>query len=488
MIDKYSEFPYSKKNNKIQSLISLKQTPRKTVVQNDETDQSNNRLYVSACKDPHFFCEQDKSKLSEQNVTQYLIGGWVRWLSFIDNTYDNQNLPSVIFRLISRAPSEDMQDVGVYEDRMAYVTATSDSYSFCVHDSVKEIFDLCKVFNYSGLARENSWHFLLLMFDYDSNYFYAKVRINGEWAGSKTNNIQKPFDGFLGLYLAGDVFKEGRTGFNGEMANWNVFYGKKFFDIDEFDCDPDAFLEKKFGFYQQITYVDKIVEASCNKITQKPDDYSTFTFLNTFFEAQDYGIGVWLKVSKTENSVKRQKQQILTLAFDNSDQKINTTGRSITQVYLENEEIFVEVIYEKNNEHVSVAKKVDDKIENNWFYLQIHFSTSNMKIIASIVKNGVSQMFEWCADSILIPKNLYLIFGMNTVLEKEGADFKYKNAVVYAGEHVLYDESVSTLFLEKSEKKKRNGVINMVFKDGLVENQYKRIFLRKKEKKILDQI
>ncbi len=478
MIDKYSRFSYHNKNNKIQSLISLKQTPRKTLVQNDELDQFQHRLYVSACKDPFFFYEQDESKLSAQNLTQYLIGGWVRWLSFIENTYDNQNLPSFIFRLISKSPSEDMQDVGVYEDRMAYLTATSDSYSFCVHDSSKEVFDLCKVFNYSGIERENAWHFVLLMFDYDSNYFYAKVRINGEWFGSKINNTQKTFNGFLGLYLAGDVFKEGRTGFNGEMANWNVFYGRNFFEIDEFDYDPDAFLEKKFGFYQHVPYVDKIVEASGNKITQKPDDYSSFTFLNTFFEAQDYGVGVWLKVSKSEKSIKNQKQQILTLAFDNSEEKINTIGRAIAQVYLENEEIFVEVAYENNNKHVSVAKKVQDKIENNWFYLQIHFSTKNKKIIASLVKNGVSDMFEWSTNSILIPKNVFLIFGMNTVLGNEGASFKYKNAVVYAGEIVLYDESISTLLLEKREKKGSNGEMNKVL---MVENRQKRMFLNKKK-------
>ena len=425
--------------------------------QNDDIDDSFKRFFISyksANTPPILWQNKDPSETSSDDISQYAIGGWLRWLNFINDTYDssNEDLPAVIFRLIADDPENGLVDDNSYSDRVAYLTATKNSYKFCVNDLSNQVFDLCHSFNYTG-PRENSWHFVMLMYDFDTSTYYGKIKVNGQWMEISKSNLQVGFNGYLGLYLGGDVFTEGRTGFNGQLGAWNMVYGVDFLDEYYLNTDPENIINnnQNFSHYTPIKYIDKVVQVSCTKYSQvkNSEDFFRFNYLNTFFEALDYGLGTWLKVKGSDSS---NRNQIITFAFENRSE-INTVGKAIAQLYLVNGDSFVEVAYEKDNELISVPQQVSNIISDEWFYIQIHFSGSNRNVACWIVQSTGTSNYEWDVTSILVPMNVFLTFGHDEVNNYNGIELEFKDAVIYAGEHVFYEVDASNGALVQTEEK-----------------------------------
>lgn len=447
----------------------MKQTPRLTLTENEPLDiELQERIYLSYNEDPQYFSQEDEEKLSAEAVRQYIVGGWVRWLSFIDETFQDSDLTPVLFRLVARPYSEDFRDVMEPKDHMVVAWADKDSYKFCTHDVELNKFDICNEISIFGAPRENSWHFVLVIYDYETKMFYMKVKINDVWLSSEVSVTQTPFNGYIGLYLGSDVVKEGRTGFNGDIDAWNMLYGTNFLD-GYLEGNPDDIITGIFRDYNDVPYRERKFDVSCNVLVQTPKDFSSFTFINTLMDATDYGFAFWVKVNMlSEDESNTDPQQILTFAFENRSE-INTFGKAIAQIYLINSTIYAEVVYEENNTIVSVPQAIIEEGANNWNFIQIHFSKTNNKIEAWVINDEGSKSFQWNTTSILVPKNAYLTLGTNNVVGRTGGDFKAKNVVVYAGNYVLYDESIETNFLERQNGKveKMKIIKNLRKKFGL---------------------
>lgn len=380
--------------------------------------------------------------VTEDRLRDIVIGGWVRWLEFVNNTHNNDGKESVIFRLTSKNATSLEEDLS-FSDRHAILYASSSYYRLCIHDTTTEDINVCHTFNFSGLPRENEWHFFLFMYSYNNKTALARVRLSsGNWVSYTFpwEITQVPFQGQLTLFLGNDAFTTTTTGWNGEMAGWNLFYG-----YNAWQSQTSAWLEsaaetiskRYFQAPKAVPYVE--LDVNPNSVLQKhtSNDESLFTYVNTFFEAEDYGFGVWFKLDNPR-AFTQDSRQLATFAFDvRSD--IKTPGNAIAQAYILEGSLYVEVVYEKNNQFVSVAKEIAPLYNDEWFLLQVHFSTSDSNIQAWFQQGGSVQNVQWNdVGKILIPSNVFLNLGYNPVLNKTGADFNYKGVTIYAGVQTLY--------------------------------------------------
>ena len=398
------------------------------------------RIYKSADKKTHLFSDRDPLKTSREVIRQYVVGGWLRWLSFVNSTYNmaDQDKPAVIFRLISNDPEvSPITDYDNYGDRVAYLSAYPNSYNFCVHDVTLDIMNLCQNISFTG-SRENEWHFVILMYNNHDKTFHAKAKINGVWQSSVVDNSQYGFDGYLGLYLGNDLFTEGRSGFNGELAGWNSIYGYDF--LTEFiNGDPENIISNSnFTMYMPVPYVDLGLPLTCSRYTSinSPDDSITFIYENTFLEAVDYGVSGWLKLNPSQGGY--GVQEVLTLSFEN-DPSIDTPGLSIASLYIEENKVMAQVNY--INETIgnkSSFQEIEGIVDDEWFFVQFHFSSSD-QVIRLYVND--EEYLEWAdAYKVWIPKNVIVAFGNDQINGYAGAEFEFRNAVLYAGDHLWYDQ------------------------------------------------
>lgn len=232
--------------------------------------------------------------------------------------------------------------------------------------------------------------------------------------------------------------------FNVHLYGWNMYYGVNFLN-DYLEGDGEDYLQHHFSDLQEFPYVDKILYATSNKIAQSMEDYSSFTFMETFMEAKDYGVGFWLKVMNPEDGTyeEDEKYQIITLAFENDEEK-NTIGKKIAQIYLKNNDLFSDVYYESNNNADSSAQKIINQFKEEWIFIQVKFSSTDKKITTTVYDGTNKNSFDWDVSSIFVPKNIYLTFGKNDILNRNGAEFKFKKALVFAGNHEIYEEATDS--------------------------------------------
>ena len=412
-------------------------------VNDDVDDDFLNRAYRSA-SDDYLYYEITGENVTETTLRQYVIGGWIRWLDFIDHTYDHEGKESCIYRMTSRN-EQDTTDDEYLEDRYSMLFATDHTYRFCAHDTITNDDNICVTLDYSGYPRENTWHFILLMYSFDSQEVTARVRINGDWISQvfPQTIAQVPFTGLLGFFLGNDKFPNSQlTGFNGELAAWNIWYGTNSWmsDPSTFELDfADTIVSRYYDTYENVPYIDKVSNPNSEVQNHNSGDFSVFSYFNTFLEARDYGVAVWLKVD-VSRAYNEEPRQLLTYAFEDRTD-INTPGVAIAQAYLKSGSIFVEVAFEDNNKIVSVAKEVAPAFADSWFFLQIHFSTTNLNVKAWVQQDGAVKTVEWDdVSSILIPRNVFVTFGENHVLNRTGADLKFKGVWTYAGEHTFYGQ------------------------------------------------
>ena len=405
-------------------------------------DEFNNRAYHSYNEEPFDYIIEGEN-VTAVNLTEYVIGGWVRWLDFIETTFDDQGLPAVLLRLFSNN-RKDLSDDKYLEDRHAFVTVTENSYSFCLHDTNENVLDNCYVFDISGLGRENTWHFVSLMYSYTTNRAEARIKIGNTWLEHRWDNIQQvSFQGYLGVLLGGDDFTDSRTFFNGEIAGWNVWYGTNNWisEPGTFDnSNAENILENYFASYVPVPVISKTVKANSDEKTINAHDFAQYNYVNSFYEASDYGFGVWLQLD-ISRAFTLQPEQILTFSFENR-LDINTPGKAVGQFYIEDGSIMVEVAYESNGGVVSVAKEISPAYPEGWFFVQVQFSTSNGKSIQAWVQQS-TQLYtvRWSDISgIFVPRNVFLNFGLSPLVNRTGADFKYKGVWVYAGQQTLYNQ------------------------------------------------
>jgi len=402
-------------------------------------DYAVNRAYISDNNEP-FFLELTGAisvNLTATTLTEYVVGGWVRWLDFIDGTYDHSQDkdPAVIFRLFSQ-DRKDLADDKYYEDRHVYITTDGFSYNFCVHDTNMDTLDNCNSIDVSSFNRENEWDFVLLMYSYTNGDCVARVKAgNQQWFSVDWGKAvgQVPFTGYLGAFVGGDDFYTDRTSFNGEVSSFQVWFGTNTFWASQpgafDDSNEENILETYFLKYEDVPAISNSIQVSNDVVELASDQYSLYTFINTFIEATDYGFGLWVKVDSPG--------QIATLSFDTRTD-IDTPGNAIAQVYVQDGGIWVEVTYENQREPANQVQNVAS-VTNDWFLVQVQFSGSNGQAQVFIEQNGqVSTTTFSNFGEVYVPQNVFLTVGASDVLGKSGAVFSYKTTTVYAGSEQLY--------------------------------------------------
>ena len=413
----------------------------KNVTQNDFQDaDASSRAFVSDNAEP-FFLELTGAispNLTAVNLTEYVLAGWVRWLDFVDGTWDHSHTkdPAVIARLFS-IKRKDLGDDQYYEDKHVYITADQTTYSFCLHDTTLGTLDNCQLIDVSSYVRETQWDFVEVMYSYKTGSAVARVKVGGthwisvHWSKAVT---QVPFTGYLGLFVGGDDFYTERTSFNGEIGNWKILFGTNTFWASQPGAQDDSkadVIVPLVGDYTPVPALSKSVDVNQDaEVALTSNSYSRYNFINTFLDASGYGFGVWVKVNTPG--------QIATLSFETRTD-IETPGNAIAQVYAENGAVFVSVQYEKNRDYTSQVKQVASLI-SDFFLIQVEFTTKGAQVF--IEQNGVVTTTSFTGfDQSYIPQNVYLTIGACDILGKAGADMSYKTTTVYAGTEVLYGKT-----------------------------------------------
>ena len=420
----------------IQNLCFDDYNPTLNVTQVDVADQSvvGGRLYRDYKNQTDLF-EITGENTTEANLKEYAIGGWLRWL----RTYDLPDQDAVIFRIASKKRDEyaDDKDLEAYMDQNAILYANATSYRFCVNDLTTETVELCQTIDISGFARENAWHFVLLMYSFDTKQTVARVKVTEDQWISATfpgSITQSPFNGELNLYLGNDDLSDS-VGFNGEMAGWNIWYGYNTWIAEEAMWSEDAadrIASKKFTEPEAVPYIEKLFHPNSVKKTQYSTDSSVFTYINSLLEAQDYGFAGWFKLHH-KSSFDTIKKTLATFTFGFS-------GYIIGEVYLESGSIFVRVSYEKDGRYTESVKELAPAYVDAWFLVQVHYSTSNSNILAYFEQDKEVKTVTWNNAGIYIPVNVFLSFGKSRITNSIGADFDYKGVWIYAGEQTLYGQ------------------------------------------------
>jgi hypothetical protein len=412
---------------------------------NDDRDENivDGRTYFGY--DDDFVLYEDTGvNLTAALFKDYVIGGWVRWLDFIDYTYDHEEEETVIFRLTSEY-DEDIEEDVKFADRHAILYATSSYYRVCTHDTQTNNMNLCYTFNFSGHTHENSWQFFMFMYSYNTQVALARVRIDGAWTtyDFPTPVVQTPTSGVISFYLGHDAFYDmGTTGFNGELTGWNVWYGVNSWQSKPGmwdDSQAESICNKYFRGPVDVPYVEILLNPNTVIQNQVGDETSLYSFYNTFFEAQDYGFGLWVKLDSARG-FNPDDRQIVIYSFEQRTD-ITTPGNNICEVFTRAGSLWVKATYERDNQIVSTEQELAALYQDDWFFVQVHFSTTDQIIKAWFQQSNAANSIEFDdVDRILIPANVFFTTGFSTVLNTTGADFTYKGIWVYAGVQTLYGQ------------------------------------------------
>ena len=419
--------------------------PVVNVSRNDQRDPNiAGKRYYRGWDDDFVLYEETGVNLTAPLFRDYVVGGWVRWLDFVDYTYDHQEKETVIFRLTSEY-DEDIEEDQKFADKHAILYAGPNYFRVCIHDTQTNDMNLCHTFDYTGEAHENTWAFFMLMYSFNTNTALARVRINGAWTtyNFPGSVVQTPTDGVISFYLGHDAFYDlGTVGFSGEMVGWNVWYG-----VNSWQSKPgmwddsvaESICNKYFAHPVDVPYVEILLNPNSDLKNQVSDETSLYSFYHTFFEAQDYGFGLWVKLDSVRG-FNGDERQIVTYAFEQRTD-INTPGNNIAELYTREGSLFLQVAYERDNKIVFTEKELASLYQDDWFFVQVHFSTTDRVIKAWFQQSNSANAIEFDdVSGILVPDNAFFTAGYSHVLNYTGADFVYKGVWVYAGVQTLYGQ------------------------------------------------